>query len=268
MRSMDIPTRRERIAAARELKEFAFEESPQFRLNQAQGMEIKRGFTVYDDWGERYGVRPSGQLDREELNIEIGLRAARISLGDGWKPEYSFSAWWVASRLIHPEQLELEAHDWTHLYHQYNWEDEDEYDDGDEDEDEEPSTAKTDIINTLIAEGVVCEQYNRADYQFETSEGDIQFSDERGFVVGGDTIGAVETHPFDTHHYLIENNQPVGVEQIKDPFDKLLSGSLFDKVTHELREQYQQCGNIMPHEEKLREMRFLVSCLRNRMIKL
>jgi len=276
---MSYPSRRERNTLTRQLKEFAREQSPMFVEGLVDAMEVKQSYLLFDRMPD--GISLEGHLDYDETRIDLGFYATRYLRDDGKKADYGFNIWLTGSRLLHPRQLRLSDDSWERLQYQY-LEDGSRHDVepiGDVD-DIEPLTdqeVRDEIIDEIIETGDSCEVYQNVGYSFSTAEPGIESSYERGVKVddtafdiysthGANDLDedweAVETADGDTIYVppkLHDDELSIGDEiEVRSQFIDLIRGLHLDTES--------SMDQLIPHDDKMIQMMFLVDCMRRRRI--
>ena len=269
------PTSRQRSELTHTLKAFAFEESPQFLRNQVQSMSVERTFEINDHWRKH----DEADLDINDINdtemaecpmldegldttrFRIGFMATRYAMADSKHPAYTFDVWTSAERFILPCELRSDNEDeWRDLYSELTYEDDDE------------DMAETDIDalkliieNELSNSTAECTQYMTRRYEFDSIDGGIQYRDESGYTVDGEEFGSVIGRLIDdpTQNTIAENQ----MLQTDDP-DEFVINIAFSELVKGFARELQANGNIMPHEQKVAEILFLVDCLKKRELNL
>lgn len=240
---MSTINRGQQTRLSRALKEFAFSESPQFADATVRAMDVIRVFEIDGEHGE--------------TSIEIGMRAVQYALDDG-DTAYSFHLHRQTMYQVEPTELQLPEEDWYQIACLYDAEDEI------DDDDEETAIDSNDLKVMLDDEGAICERYERQDYAYD-DDGVLRFSDECGYRVAGKYYGVSETHPVDIDYSSLPDTSDLTEESTGD---EIVTKLLFDESTAELREEFAESGDIMPANEKTKEIRFLLKCLRKRQITL
>lgn len=248
---MNTLSRKQRTKLSRELKEYAFDESPQFAENSVQAMEMSRTFELYDLEAQEDDLY-------NKTVIEIGFRAVRYTLGNT-STEYIFNLHCYAERRLPAEELQLDEDEWYRIDEMYEWDEEDEEDEVEADEPLDTAC----IIEALNEEGCACVQYERLKYLYDTEDGAVRFSNERGYKIDGKYYGVSETHPVNLAYRSLP---PVDRLDKDSSGDEIMTQILFDEVTAELQDEFKKNGDIMPSSEKIKEIRYLVECLRQRRI--
>lgn len=131
-----------------------------------------------DTWST--GEPVTEQLPSDETIINIGFRATRIHMGDGQKPCYEFLAWGRASRTLPPRELQTSEYKWKELWGHYI----EEIDEVDCDEYwQAVDDIESEVIEALIDDEAVCEQYASAEYQYHSAEAIIGMNHDFGYAV-------------------------------------------------------------------------------------
>lgn len=277
-------SRKQRTQLTGELKGFAFEQSPLFQENIIQTMEISQAFEFIEPVPEY--ARTPGMLDFDQTRIRLGFFATRFSnAGEAGPPTYSFEVVTQATRLIHPRQLDIGDEAWRELWKEYMDDDIesaalDHLDDGDLSQKDlrlgELLGIKEDVIECLIEAGAECELYQRSSLSFATCEHSIESSYERGVRVEGKDIESIGTHDYNDDGWEVQDT-PDGQLYIPPKYapDELPIGDEIETRTQfiELIRAYQTDkeaaeNGLLPHDHKLREMRYVLECLRKRRIDL
>jgi len=275
---MSEPSRKERASLTRRLKEFSRHESPMFMDGTIDAMKTQQTYMFFDRTPPDIDI--SGQLDFDETTVTLGYYATRFMRDDGKKPDYMFQVWMTASRLLHPRQLELTDDSWERLQYAYIDEDMSGYvEDGDQIEGVEPLEAdeiRDEVVAEIIEASDTCESYQNIALTFSTAEPGIYSSYERGFKIGDtaydvlatdetemdDGWEAVDTADGDTH-YIPPKLHPDELH-IADEIDTRLR--FIDIIRGVGLDNEASMNLLTPHEDKAKQMLFLVECMRRRRI--
>lgn len=106
----------------RNLKTFAFEESPQFADGQVSAISIERTFYLPDNTPP--GFRDFPNPDNAESAIKIGFSGSRRYSEHGRKI-YRFDAYALSWQYISPYELKLTEDDWYDIQAEQNYENDD-----------------------------------------------------------------------------------------------------------------------------------------------
>ena len=273
------PTRKERNALTRELKDFAREQSPMFAEGIIHSAAVEQHYMFFDMTPE--DIRMPGQLDRDETKLELGFFATRHLRDDHKKPYYSFDVWMTASRLLHPRQLDLSDDSWEMLRHKYLDEELSEtLEEGDIVEGIEPledEQIRDEVIDEIIDEGDVCESYQNVSFSYSTAQPNIETSYERGTKVDGFALDVTSTHDTSDYDDDYEVAFPIGDNTLYIPpklhedelsiADEIVVRRDFLEIIRGLGlDKEANMNALLTHEDKLAQMMHLVECMRKRRI--
>ncbi len=250
-----------RQAIETELLQFACDQSPLFQKHVVQSMSLQHGCSLHDDWNTllpsdiRHNDTPTDRISQDITTLELGFDATRTTDAATNQPNYLFTARFIVNQISEPQQLRLPPTDWEELAYYYS----------DESPDETMPVSPHQVMQDMDGEHVTCERYRRVDYSYSTAEGSLHVNDENGYLVDGDPFYVLETHPQLTiaHQEAADMMpDPVG------PRDAIMTRVQFEHTVQSLRQELQATGDIMPPTDKLRELRFLITCLKKRLIPL
>ena len=274
------PSRQQRIGLARTLKQFAFEQSPLFQEGRIHAMEVAQSFEIIEKVPE--DVQLPGMLPIDQVRIKLGFYATRFKDEPKTRPIYSYNITSEGTQLIHPRQLNLTDDAWTALWEKYM---DDEPDTPDEDvlqqgimtEDQFVSEdMKEDIIECLLEAGAECELYQKNMLSFSTVEAGIESSYERGVSIESALFDPVSTHDHLDGEWGYQQT-PDGALYVPPTYapdelsigDEIETRMQFNDLIRAYGTDQQAAENgLLPHEDKLREMMYVVDCLRARRIDL
>lgn len=274
------PSRQQRIGLARTLKQFAFEQSPLFQEGKIQAMEVAQSFEIIEKVPEDI-VLP-GMLPIDQVRIKLGFYATRFKDEPKSRPIYSYNITSEGTQLIHPRQLNLTDDAWSALWEKYM---DDEPDVPDEDvlrhgvvtQGEFVSEdMKDDIIDCLLEAGAECELYQKSMLSFSTVEPGIESSYERGISIEQALFDPVSTHDHLDSGWEFQQT-PDGALYVPETYapdelsigDEIETRTQFNEIIRAYGTDQQAAENgLLPHEDKLREMMYIVDCLRARRIDL
>jgi hypothetical protein len=275
---MEYPSRSELSRLARELKLFAFDESPMFKDGQVDRMHVQRGFG-FATKNELAFLLP-GTLDVDETDITIRFSSNRYLVEDE-KPVYVFEAVTTGHQLIHPRQLRLGAQAWHALRHDYLDEmlEDDLTDAGliDEIEALSDEEVRDEIIDAITDAGDECSLYQKTMLSVDTKLGAIEASYERGVSIDETVYDLASTHELNTSEdpweavdtgdgtslyvppKLYEDELELGDEvETRLSFDELVKDLGLDVEANR--------GDFLDHKHKMAELLFIIQCFRKRRI--
>lgn len=277
---MGLPTRREQAELTKALKQFAFDECPQFQDGSVGAMEVSRTFELRDYTPS--GVKNPGTLEVTPTMIKLGFCATRV-LTEAPKPIYSFCVRISAERMLHPREMELSDTSWRMLAQQYL--DIDSVDDeGDLIDEVHTLTVEEihdELINELIDEGIDCSDYFLTSFQCGTDCSAIDRYDERSVHVDEEVYDEVssfganaEYGPDEAPVITVADGKVPIIVRPKSPKRETLPGpdqiecaSAFDLIVKHtgLIKAYEE-NTLAPHQDRVAELLYVVECLRAKRI--
>lgn len=274
------PSRQQRVGLARTLKQFAFEQSPLFQEGKIQAMDVTQSFELIEKVPE--DIRLPGTLPFDQVRIKLGFYATRFRDEPKSRPIYVYNITSEGTQMIHPRQLNLTDDAWSALWEKYM---DDEPDMPDEDVmhygvmkhgDFVTEDMKEDIIDSLLEGGAECELYQKSMLSFSTVESGIESSYERGVSIESGLYDPLSTHDHLDGRWSYEDT-PDGVLYVPPTYapdelpigDEIETRTQFNELIRAYGTDKQAAENgLLPHEDKLREMMYIVGCLRARRIDL
>ena len=258
------PSRNERRQVERTLKDFAFEQSPMFEQDLVQSMSVEHSYELRDDWQKQLPKEIVDQDPEAEVfspdstTVTVGFEASRIPNAYQKRPIYRFAARLIFSTFQLPDQIKMSDQDWLELA--YNL---DEYFEEDIEE-----MSKAEIIDMLNENMIGCEKYRRVDYEYDTLQGTIQVNDEAGYLIADNPYGVIETHPGSDIDLIYSDDNPLGNITADAATNLSVDDVKFEQAVSELREHYEDHGDLMTHQDKFNEFNYLLQCIKTRRIKL
>lgn len=269
------PTRRQQKELARTLKDFAFEQSPMFRENHVQSMRLTQEFTFFDQ--PPLPPELDEVLQRDRTTIELGFRATRF-VQPGLPTLYHYEITTTGSHAIRPRDLRQHLSDdaWAELYNIYG----DEYEiydtDGTSKEDQQAREELQDVmIEEMYEVGADCEIYQSQTLSYGTAEETIESSYERGISVNNATYDVLSSHDFhdfgDSMEFIktpegghwapIRHHGPDGPLDITQ---EIAIDDAFDQIVGDIESDDRLSIDLLPYDDKLREVLYVIECLRKR----
>lgn len=252
-----------------------------FRDDMIQSMGFNQTYEFIVQLPEDIVQELPETLPFEQTKIVLGFYATRFNVAGG-KPAYTFEVTSTGTSLIHPRELVLDDSDWHDLMHDYlDEESESESHHGSVIEDSEvldDNEVRDEIIDAIIDAGHECELYQKMQYTFSTEEPAIESTYERGVTVNNAMMGYAST----TYHQALDRNWEAvttpddGVHfipprlspeelHIADEIDVNLR--FIEFVTETGLQNDARMNTLMPEQDKIVEMLYLVECMRQRRIK-
>lgn len=261
------------------------DESPMFRDGAMHAMKVSREFEFVDRApGE---VSMPGTLVFDQTNIKLSFSASRFS-GMEKRATYLFKTATTANYLLHPRQLRLSDDGWRELEVEYIEDDPVDTTDVADVRDLEPLSVeevREEIIDALIMQGAECALYTKLSNTFSLIEGDIESVYEKGVLVDGrpydlnSTVPSIDEDDTATYHTTASGDQlyipPFAIpETVPDDSDGRVDIGDQIKIRDQFNEIIRELGldeeagenDLLPFGDKVRDMLFVVECLRSKRI--
>lgn len=265
-KTMSSPSRRERVAIGRTLKEFAFEQSPMFARDEIQSMEVAQEYDFIDQPPIPEEVRHV--LVPDHISIRLAFYAMRLSNDKGKPPIYTYGLVTTGTQMLLPRELPLSEASWRTLHKRLLM-------------DEVPGeamryhldTVKDDVIETLLASGSDCRRFQKQVLSFSSAENAIESNYQYGISINGDTYEGGSTYEqleMVDEWELVETAEGELYVPPRVHDDELTLGDevevrlQFDALVRETGLESRDTTDLLPHEDKLQQLRYAVECLRRR----
>lgn len=265
-KTMSSPSRRERVAIGRTLKEFAFEQSPMFARDEIQSMEVAQEYDFIDQPPIPEEVRHVLVPDR--ISIRLAFYAMRLSGEEGKPPIYTYGVVTTGTQMLLPRELPLSETTWRTLHRQQFT-------------DEVPGvalqyqldTVKDDVIEMLHEGGADCRRFQKQMLSFSSVEAAIESSYQYGISINGDTYEVGSTYQQQElldGWELVETGEgelyvpPQAYEDELSLGDEVEVRLHFEALVQEAGLESRDSIDLLPHEDKLQQLRYAVECLRRR----
>lgn len=255
-------SRKNKDEVERNLKDFAFEQSPMFKQDTTRGMSMEYTFDLHDNWDDQLpddiyqDIQDSEIINEDQTIVELGFDAKRLIDVDRRRPVYRFAARLVFNTVQRPYEATMSNEAWEEVAEDFGL-----------DDDEDEPISKSEIIEMLTDNMINCQKYRRVDYDYDTREGVIHVNDESGYIIAGGPYGIIETHPleYDFDEDIDEDTgESIAAESLDS--DNVVDNIMFEETISQLRDEYNQSGDIMPHADKFNELNHLMKCLKSRHI--
>lgn len=243
--------RKQLAGLRRELKDFAFEQSPSFQNGFVAGMEVvKRSY--FDEPSLPEGLSPVVEPDL--IIVQMGFKAIRLSGGYGGKPIYVFSLTSETSQTISSRSLPDSLLDDMVL----------EYLDDEEGEERDSTDALSDrrreeLHDSFTEDGIECYRYMGISLEISDFEKAIEEIYTRGYCVNGNIIEEMSTADtiYDADQVVVDSPER---ERIDDP-DVMMSIDFLDLIEASGINS-RETTDLLPTEEKIDRCRFIMHTLR------
>lgn len=268
---------RESSELMRELKEFAFTQSPMFKDNLIQAMEVSQSFDIVEE-NPPETLKLPGVLESDRTLVQLCFGATRIRNPHEKPPIYAFTASLTAYKQLHPLHLRLSDRAWLDVWNAYC--DEDDFTDealAALEAGSFPDALQQEVRDNLTDMGAAISLYQQSAFEFNNAEQAIEANYANAIAIDDDLFDVKNTYGEDVSGMFTICETPDGrlyvpIKHMGDelaPGDEIETTLLFNQIIAEtgIAAEAEEVG-LLSHSDKRAAMLHIVQCLRNRTIEL